>query len=240
MLEFGITVEVIYTTDCRGTKKYASCLTPNGLQFVRILTPGFKTQSKRPSCSERRASGTGGIRDSTSNHRRLDWYDFRRGSPLHLSRPQGLHEMTDKELFLCPACAVVPKRLRPELDAGVVELDSNARCPLCGSDAVVSLHRLGTQVTPPTRLRTEPTAKPTAKPSPSPRNDILNFLLEHCPEAALWWDGWYSRVNDDWLFNEGERVSVTLQNRDGSEAVVVLPCQADLTTWSKIEKETKT
>jgi hypothetical protein len=151
--------------------------------------------------------------------------------------------MTDKELFLCPACAVVPKRLRPELDAGVVELDSNARCPLCGSDAVVSLHRLGQQVT-----QTDVTIAQNIKDSgvtatttkSKSRNDILNFLLDHCPEAACWWDGWYSRVNDDWLFAEGDRVSVTLENRDGSAALVVLPIRVDLVTWSKVEKETKT
>jgi hypothetical protein len=143
--------------------------------------------------------------------------------------------MTDKELFLCPACAVLARRLRPELDAGIVELDTNNHCPLCKSDAVVSVHRLGSQVSPST-----PSTLLKVLPKSKPRNDILNFIIENCPEAACWWDGWYSRVNDDWLFAEGDRVSVTLENRDGSAALVVLPIRVDLVTWSKVEKETKT
>lgn len=145
--------------------------------------------------------------------------------------------MTDKELFLCPSCAINALRLRPELDAGIVELDGNNHCPLCGSDAVVSVHRLGKQVSPvcAPALSNSMTAIPLKL---KPRNDLLNFLIQNCPEAAVWWDGWHQVVDDCWLFDGRDTVEIQLQNQDGSQAVVVLPVRVDLLTWTKTPKET--
>jgi hypothetical protein len=177
--------------------------------------------------------------------------------------------MTDKELFLCPTCAVLARRLRPELDAGIVELDSNAKCPLCGGDAVVSVHRLGKQITltSETALQNIKNLSPQAEAwnerptfeqakklrSPTSRNETLNFLIEHCPEAACWWDGWYDREHPCWLFptlcsvgGDTNHIEIELNNKDGSEAVVVIPVRTDLTTWSlsklkpKVETENET
>ena len=175
---------------------------------------------------------------------------------------------TDKELFLCPSCAVAARRFKPELDAGVVELDVNAHCPLCGSDAVVSIHRLGKQVTQTSEtllqnIKDSSSLSPQAREwnarpsfeqakklrSPTSRNETLNFLIEHCLEAALWWDGWYERDHPCWLFptlctvgGDTNHIEIELNNEDGSEAVVVLPIRTDLVTWTKVEskKESKT